>query len=240
MNSSPEPDQNEAVSARQRLISAAGPIFAARGYDASLREIAAEAGVNVAAVSYYFGDKMGLYRAVIEQIRVAKDKQFAPPPDIGQIPAGKRLELLVRTILSRVLSCHNVAWEPQIMMREMMHPTAALEDLVHQSFEPLFELLKQTVTELFKTHHGESANFQKHVIEQTALSIVGQCLYYRVGASVVEILIPQKRRQQKFDIETLANHITRFTLSAISNPNFSEPLSSSEPDTKESKIKSSS
>lgn len=217
----PECAPGPECSARSRLVAAAGPIFAGRGYDrASLREIAAAAEANVASISYYFGDKMGLYRAVIEQIRLAKEKRYAMPQDIETIPAENRLAFLVRTLLSRVLSCHDEAWESQIMMREMMHPTAALEDLVRLSFEPLFQMFKKTVSELLTQYHPDCVFFEPHLVEQTTLSIVGQCLYYRVAAPVVEILIPWKRREQKYDLDTIAAHIHRLTLSAIQNPSF--------------------
>lgn len=53
---------------RQRLLSEAERVFAAQGYEgASVRQVTRAAGANVAAVSYYFGGKEGLYRAVFER-----------------------------------------------------------------------------------------------------------------------------------------------------------------------------
>ena len=52
---------------RQDVLNAARRQFLADGYRAvSLRSIAAEAGVDVALVSYYFGSKQGLFGAVME------------------------------------------------------------------------------------------------------------------------------------------------------------------------------
>jgi AcrR family transcriptional regulator len=56
---------------RARLLDAAERLFAARGFrGVSLRELTAAAGVNLAAVSYHFGSKEELLRAVLER-RVA-------------------------------------------------------------------------------------------------------------------------------------------------------------------------
>ena len=63
--------------ARTRLLTAAGPIFAEHGFDrATLRDIASHASVNVASIGYYFGDKMGLYREVIRELRRRRESRY--------------------------------------------------------------------------------------------------------------------------------------------------------------------
>lgn len=55
------PDGQES---RERLLLAALRLFAQQGYaNTSIREIAQAAEANIGAISYYFGDKAGLYRA---------------------------------------------------------------------------------------------------------------------------------------------------------------------------------
>jgi AcrR family transcriptional regulator len=67
---SPAPDTPRAPRAdgeasRERLLWAGLQLFANQGFaKTSTRELAEAASVNVAAISYYFGDKAGLYRAV--------------------------------------------------------------------------------------------------------------------------------------------------------------------------------
>jgi TetR/AcrR family transcriptional regulator len=51
---------------RRALLAAAARLFAERGFDAvPIGAVAAEAGVNKALISYHFGGKRGLYRAIL-------------------------------------------------------------------------------------------------------------------------------------------------------------------------------
>jgi AcrR family transcriptional regulator len=56
------------VAVRRALLEAARQLFLARGFAAvSIREIAAAAGATPAMIRYYFGDKLGLYRAMLDE-----------------------------------------------------------------------------------------------------------------------------------------------------------------------------
>ncbi|MDH5539678.1 MAG: TetR family transcriptional regulator, partial [Rhizobacter sp.] len=53
-------------------------MFSQQGFaQTSTREIAEAAQVNVAAISYYFGDKAGLYRAVFSESQATPQAQVA-------------------------------------------------------------------------------------------------------------------------------------------------------------------
>ena len=52
---------------RERLLDAAETLFADRGFkNVTVREICLAARANVAAINYHFGDKLGLYREVLQ------------------------------------------------------------------------------------------------------------------------------------------------------------------------------
>lgn len=55
------------VTTEQKIISAADKLFTQKGYAATkTREIADEAGVNLALLNYYFGSKENLYKKVVQ------------------------------------------------------------------------------------------------------------------------------------------------------------------------------
>jgi AcrR family transcriptional regulator len=82
---------------RQAVLGAARQLFAERGYDgASVRDIAAAAGVDPALVHHYFGTKQGLFLAVL-------GAPFNPADLVPAVTGGGLAELperLVRTFLS--------------------------------------------------------------------------------------------------------------------------------------------
>src|SRR5262245_56728848 len=70
---------------RDRLLEVAAEVFAEAGYrEATIRDICARAGANVAAVNYHFGGKEELYRAVIEYAT----KVASPGPATGAAANG--------------------------------------------------------------------------------------------------------------------------------------------------------
>jgi AcrR family transcriptional regulator len=72
----------DAAATRLHLVQAARRRFAFDGYRATtVRDIAAEAGVNVALINRYFGSKEGLFRACLD--RVVQDLGTEEPVEQG-------------------------------------------------------------------------------------------------------------------------------------------------------------
>ena len=80
--------------------------------------------------------------------------------------------------------------------------------MVEESFRPIFQRFTSVIASL------SPPATPIDVIEKLALSVVGQCLYYRIGNGVVRQLIPEARRAACFDIESLARHMSGVTIAA--------------------------
>ena len=87
-----------------RLIAAATPLFAARGYEGtSVRAICAAAETNLNAVSYHFGGKQGLYAAVIHGVgerRLASAQRILSVPPADRAALETCLQLFAEETLS--------------------------------------------------------------------------------------------------------------------------------------------
>jgi TetR/AcrR family transcriptional regulator, regulator of cefoperazone and chloramphenicol sensitivity len=195
---------------RQKLLDAAGEVFAAKGYEAAtVREICAAAGMNVAAVNYHFGDKEKLY---LEAIRAAECAGGVPPNyewPTGTPPEQKLRDFIHRMVMD-MLDVNRPTWHAQLLMRAMFEPTRACEELVRDFIAPKFEILGRVIDEVVG---GELDPRERHLY---AFSIVGQCLLYRFHQPVGRLLVGDDEfRFLSSNLELLAEHITRFSLSAL-------------------------
>ncbi|MBC8353661.1 MAG: CerR family C-terminal domain-containing protein [Planctomycetes bacterium] len=201
---------------REKIIDSAGRVFAERGYkSATVRQICQAAEANVAAVNYYFGDKEQLYLETVKQAHRRLTAQFPLPPWPKETEPAIKLNGFVSAMLARMIGGKAMPWEQQLMLREVLHPTNACRELVEEYFRPQLELLLSILSELLPSATPT------HKQRQCAFSIIGQCLFYRIAGDIVEMMAT-KDDQSHFSIEQLADHITKFSLAAISETSTSE------------------
>jgi AcrR family transcriptional regulator len=202
----------EAVSSdqtRERLVEAAGRVFAERGYySTTVRKICLKAGVNVAAVNYHFGDKLGLYTEVlqrsiraaqIEAVRNALD-QNAPPEDI--------LRAVIRTRLRGVCRGDLPDWHFRLMVHELAQPTPALTRLMKKVSRPIYERLLDLIGRLI----GLPPTDQKTRL--CANSILGQIFLYVLGGPLLACVWPELKMTPE-QVERIADHIADFSLAYL-------------------------
>ncbi len=204
---------------RQQLLESAGAVFAETGFrHATLREICARAGANIAAVNYHFGDKETLYSEVLHFAQTQAVEKYPPLLEVGQdAPADQRLNAFVRSLLLRLLDQGPVAWHGKLMAREMIEPTSALDALAKERIQPMAEQLRGIVAELLQ------CSPEQDLVRHCLLSVVSQCVFYHHCRPLLARIFPQ----QHFDagsVEKLAAHIIRFSLAAMQN--LTEPVSS--------------
>ncbi len=79
----PRPMRKDAVRNRALLIAAGRDVFARRGLDASLDDIARQAGVGIGTANRHFGNKFELadaiMQSVVDEVLVAADRALADP-----------------------------------------------------------------------------------------------------------------------------------------------------------------
>ena len=204
------PAASEADDPRVRILSAAGQEFAEKGYEAAtVRDICTAAGVNGAAVNYYFGDKQRLYIESVKHAHRERVRQVPPPDWLPGTPPETKLRDFVGNMIERMLGFDQPPWQVRLMLREILHPTDACRELVEDYIRPHFTMLVDILDEL------AAGSLSAAELRRVGLSVVGQCFLYRAAGDVVGMLIPAAEIDRLHTPEQLTDHVTAFSLAAL-------------------------
>ena len=208
-----EPEPGAAASTREKLIEAAGHVFAEHGYHATtVREIVKRSGANIAAVNYHFGGKLGLYTEVLQQlVRAARVNainsaldQNAPPADILRAVIGARLQSVTRPNFQDL--------HFRIMMHELVQPTPALSRVVNEVSRPIYNRLLELVGRIIDLPpQNEKTRLCVH-------SIMGQILVYVLAGPLLMRLWPELEMTPA-QVDRIAEHIGDFSLAYLRQAN---------------------
>ena len=159
---------------RERILQAAGEAFAVAGYrTTTVRDICQKAGVNLASVNYHFGDKQRLYIEAVKHARRLREQQAPMPEWSADTPPSEKLTMFVLTLMRRMLGEQGDPWQTRLVVREIMEPTKACEEMVQEAFRPVFGILIGILAEMMPPETPS------HELHKLALSLIGQCFYYR-------------------------------------------------------------
>jgi AcrR family transcriptional regulator len=192
---------------RDRLLAHGAQLFAERGFKkVTVREISDAAKANVASVNYYFGDKMGLYREVVEQCLTKLEETTAKAIAAGQGGDPEtQLRAFIRVFVERLLDPRPGTHAQQLMMHEMSDPTPMLERIAKRVMRPRLSYLCKVVGALMNRPPAD------RVVVNSAASVQAQCLMTK--------MLPLTRMSAGFgeqpNADELVDHIIRFSLAGI-------------------------
>ncbi len=170
---------------RERVLRAAMAVFAREGYAAATtRLIAAESGANLQAITYYFGGKGELYRAVVQHIADALSAIVGPAAnamearlDAGAVSvreARDMVRLALGNIARALLLEASDDWA-RIILREQMAPGPEFEILFSSGMgRMLGALVRLTAIAL----NRDAADAETRA---RAIALLGQVLVFRMA-----------------------------------------------------------
>ena len=178
------------TTAPARLIEAAAEIFGTFNLEgATTRQLAERAGVNQAAIPYYFGGKEGLYLATIEhffsvhapkvQSVVVEIQSQLASAKIERVEALDLLKRLLEQLLETLLRQQTNRSFGRIIIREQMQPTKAF-DLI---YDRVIRHVHETISVLLAVVLGREPN--DRVVILRAQMIVGQVLVFLSGRETI-------------------------------------------------------
>jgi AcrR family transcriptional regulator len=179
------PQRSDGEQSRERLVRAALRLFARQGYSkTSTREIAEAAEANVAAISYYFGDKAGLYHAAFFEPRGRPEDDIARFNDPA-LTLHEALHGLYATFLEPLQDGDMARDCIQLHFREMLEPTGLWADEISRGIKPQHDAF---VTVLCRHLGLRRADDEIH---RLALSIAALGVHLYVCGDVTDVLAPR-------------------------------------------------
>ncbi|EFQ23075.1 transcriptional regulator, TetR family [Aminomonas paucivorans DSM 12260] len=174
----------EGDSQKERLLEAGVTLFARQGFEGtSIRDLAREAGCNSSLVSYHFGSKEGLYRAVLqghfdvlmENLEVLKGRDEPPI---------RRLVSVCRLVMGMHRRYPHL-WP--LVLREMQRPTDALTEMFQRAVACLAGYVMETLREGIR-----QGLFREDLVpEHGTLALAGMLNFYFLSEPVSGFLIPR-------------------------------------------------
>lgn len=161
---------------KEKLLQTATELFSKRGIEGvSTRDLAKASGVNLCSINYYFGTKQKLYEAILENVvekivSLVTDRQISLQNQglsaLEEIKAfaGNLLDLLCSDTISSI--------QAELLIKEIINPTAAYDKLYLQVIEPLHKRLTSLVMQLTGVSEQE-AIIKTHCI-------MGQVVMFRI------------------------------------------------------------
>lgn len=202
---------------RARILDAALDLFGERGLTgATVRDIAARAKVNVAAISYHFGGKEELYRAVAVMVIGGMEARIRSRagPVLGEAPGSPEaalagLETLIETIVDVVVGPQEMRRVARFVIREQMQPTAA--------FEVLFgtmSTLHRIACGLFGRAAGIEADSAS--VRIRVFLLIGQTIFLRIAEVAVLRRMELERYDEAFldDVKAVLRQHVRLAVAA--------------------------
>jgi AcrR family transcriptional regulator len=177
--------RSDGAQSRERLLLAAMRLFAGQGFAAtSTREIALAAGTNIASISYYFGDKAGLYRAAFSALAPRAGDDMAAFTDPGAT-LRESLQAFYAMLLAPLKHGDLARLCMRLWFREMLEPTGVWLEEIDNGIKP--------------AHAGLMLVLGRHLqvdqpgddVARLAFCVVGLAMQMMVTRDVIEQLTPQ-------------------------------------------------
>lgn len=187
---------------------AAATIFAECGYQAATtRQICIRAGANAAAVNYHFGDKLGLYKAVLKSF-IGLQESHLEKRALAAMPPELALRSFIKAMFESLVGPGTADQYAQVMANEIVEPTPGLAIVVDQIIAPRARLLCDIVARL------TSNPVRSLQTRLAAHSIMAQLVHYMHARSVIKLLWPRWHMNAAAQRQ-IVEYVTNFSLAGL-------------------------
>lgn len=211
------PTRRDGTLARQRLLEAALQLFADKGYQkTSTREIADAAGVNLGSISYYFGDKPGLYRAVFCESfcdataapDILQARDCLPAPAAAQLDPDAALAAFFFNFLHPLKQGALIRLVMRLHFRELVEPSGVMGTEMDDDLADLFRNMSQLISRRLDLDAPDTDTLR------LTHAVLGMAMHFFVAQDLVDQVSPELVAKPE-SIDALAERLATWAAGMI-------------------------
>jgi len=207
-------DINFNKSVKNRLLNSAEELFCENGFEgASIRDIAALAGCNIASVNYYFGGKQQLYEEVWRRHLIPmRDMRISSVEKVMSQSENKpELEDLLRsfadTFVGSMIDTKKTSRLSKLMAREYIDKHLPANMFIDEIMTPTVAAIQKALMQTFPDLDESKVSF-------IVFSLIGQLVHIVHVRTMFEQGGDEPNREMFNSVEVI-NHIVKFTSAGI-------------------------
>ncbi|WP_374476472.1 CerR family C-terminal domain-containing protein [Zoogloea sp.] len=209
--------RSDGALARRRLLEAALQLFADKGYQkTSTREIADAAGVNLGSISYYFGDKPGLYRAVFCESfcdataapDILQARDCLPDPATSQLDPDAALAAFFLNFLHPLKQGALIRLVMRLHFRELVEPSGVMGSEMDDDLADLFRNMSRLISQRLGLDAPDADALR------LTHAVLGMAMHFFVAQELVEQVSPDLVARPE-SIDVLAERLAAWAAGMI-------------------------
>jgi len=192
------------VETRQRILQAATELFAEKGFaQASTREIARRAHVNIASLHYHFGDKADLYRTVFNEF--SRHAQVAARiTDYERASFSEIYSELNRQFFAHLTGSHL----PRLAARERLEPSGVLGDEWLEEVRRRHQVLDRAIARELGLATADAD------VQRLTFAVIGMVVLFDHSRPIMDVIAPELTSGESW-IETTLSRLTTYACGII-------------------------
>lgn len=189
---------------RQRILQAATELFAEKGFaQASTRQIATRANVNIASLHYHFGDKADLYRTVFNEFS-RRLQATALAIDFETASFAEIYTASNRQFFAHLTDPHL----PRLAARERLEPSGVLGDAWLEDVRRRHQMIDRAIARELGLP-GPDADVQR-----ITFAVIGMVVLFDHARAIMDAIAPELTAGESAIERTLA-HLTLYAQGII-------------------------
>ncbi len=190
---------------RETIIESAIKLFSSKGFEGtSVREIAADAGANVALINYYFVSKEKLFESVVEYRASVLKGLFSELFNNKELTAIEKLDIIIDKTIERKFSdsqFHHLLHR-ELSLGNRPQCRESISDILMRNLIPVKKIIKEGIKD------GE---FNKVDVELTLTTVIGTIHYLLTSDTMCRKILGKKEGFSAFQNKHLKQRLSKHT-----------------------------